>query len=293
MTTHQQPTTERAGCPILWAPGVPLAIVCVAYVALAGCESNATFVEPQPADQPLCIPNLDGVIDASELPVDGAEIGHYRVSAASRTPSVVTAGTVGSDGLRTWDWQAADPTDTIVDAQLTDPASYWFAAAFADAQFAVVVDRDATLLGLYRRDDVALWLLGIASREPAPQAGKTLMRYTEPVAVLRFPLRPGLSWVSVGKLSGAVVAGLPFAGTDRYAIAVQSTGRLELPAVTLMQAMRVQTRFSRTPQFGGTSVAHQVSLFFECAGEVGRVVAAAPEAASGAMTAQQWWRWHP
>jgi hypothetical protein len=134
-----------------------------------------------------------------------------------------------------------------------------------------VVDAGSGLDGIYHQDDIALWLDGTASQQQNPAAGQSLIVYTAPIAVLRFPIIAGQMFVSTGQLASAMIDGLPFIGMDQVAVDVVASGELELPYVDFGPALEVQTLVTRTPSTGNPVVtARTTSFMFECFGEIAR-----------------------
>ncbi len=259
----------------LWAAALALG---------AGCVDNATY----PADQPYlpashwnaglgCVPNLDGRLDAHEVKPALGVVARYRVA---RNRTVDQTGTVAASGVRVWDWgwsAAAEQTLQVAAAPLD---GQWYTGHFAGGatgatQFAVPFDADGTLDAVYRHDSAGVWLLGMASREASPQAGQTLLVYEDPVQVLKFPLLIHDNWTAKGVLAKAKLYGLPYAATDVYTFSADSAGVMELPDITLDQAIRVRTKVQTTAIAGKPVERVQTQFFFECLGEVAR---AAPEA---------------
>lgn len=256
----------------------------VAAVAIAGCVDNATY----PADQPYlptshwnaglgCVPNVDGRIDAHEVKPTLGVAARFRVA---RNRTVDQAGAVAASGVRVWDWAwsaAAEQTLQVAAAPLD---GQWYVAQFpvgatGAVQFAVPFDADGTLDAVYRHDSAGVWLLGMASREIAPIGGQTLLVYEEPVQVLKFPLLIHDTWSAKGVLSKAKLYGLPYAATDVYTFAADAAGVMELPDISVDQAIRVRTKVQTTAIAGKPVERVQTQFFFECLGEVARAV---PEA---------------
>lgn len=237
-------------------------------VLLAACGVNAT---PQPAPAPTlptCVPDRDGAIEADELPVAlGATATYYE--GTNRTfASVATAGV--------WDLSKEEPTDTVVALGPTALKAQWYAASFATGAF--VVDAGDGIDGVYHQDDVALWLDGLASQDPAA-ATRTLVHYAQPIAVLRFPIVDGDSYTAVAAIPDGVISGLPFVGSDRVTVEVSGEGRLDVPYVRFTPALRVRTRVEREPSSGGIEVTKRTTSFlFECFGEVARAESRVDEA---------------
>ena len=246
-------------------------------IALAACEVNQT---PQPDPVPVlpdCVPNLDGMIVASELPIVlGATLDYY--TGTNRT--VDLAGTSGTFDLSQ---QRAD--DTVVALGPVALGAQWYAAQFPSGEF--VVDAGSGLDGIYHQDDTALWLDGTASQEAAPAAGKTLIEYTEPVAVLRFPMIDGQAFSTTATLAaGAMIDGLPFVGTDAFDIDVTAGVQLDVPYVDFSPILRVRTHVTRTPSTGTPVVSKRTTTFmFECFGEVARAESNPDEPAADFTTA--------
>jgi hypothetical protein len=111
---------------------------------------------------------------------------------------------------------------------------------------------------------------GFASAEENGPEGKTLLVYAQPVALYRYPLEVGKTWVTVGQVSNGTLRGLPYAGRDTYTITVESSGRLDLPDLTFTQAMRVKTNVTAEPAVGAPVTRRQTGFVFECFGEVAR-----------------------
>ncbi len=231
---------------------------------LCACGVNQT---PQPEPLPVlpsCVPNRDGEITSAELPVPlGLTASYY---AGVDTP-VVLAGTDA------WDLSEERASDDVISLGPLALAGQWYAAEFPGAAFVVdagvagVADAGDGLDGVFHQDDQALWLHGTASQDPAPAGGKTLVRYAEPIAVLRFPLADGLTFESVGTINGTI-NGLPFVGADEVAVEVAGSGRLDLPYVRFSPVLRIRTRIVRRPSTGGAVGKRSTSFVFECFGEV-------------------------
>lgn len=252
--------------------------ITVGLLILTACGENRTIPPKEayvaPTVAPLeCVPNLDGRIDANELK---AAIGipvHYLASPPGAGRPVSIAGTTNSAGQRVWDLSNDYADDRVATLSASNVAGQWFAASFPTGQFTSPLDLGGTTMGVYRNDGADLFLLGYASREEAPTLGKTLVVYSQPVAIFRFPLEPGKQWVSVGQVVNGLVRGLPFAGRDTYQVRVDASGQLELPDVTFTQALRVRTTTTIEPAIGNSIVRRQVGWVFECFGEVARATA--------------------
>lgn len=233
---------------------------CSITAILVGCGTNLT---PQPAPVPMlpsCVPDLDGTITAAELPIAlGATIDFY--AGSNRTVDLIATGGV-------WDLSVERPDDTVVALGPVALHDQWYAAMFPASQF--VVDAGGGLDGIYHQDDVALWLDGTASQQALPANGKTLVAYTTPIAVLRFPIGDGDAFSTTAAIN-ATIAGLPFVGTDQVDVDVTGSGQLDVPYVDFSPVLRVRTHVTRRPSAGAPSVARRTTTFlFECFGEIAR-----------------------
>lgn len=240
---------------------------------LAACGENRTYPEKAayeaPAVTPLsCVPNLDGKIEASELKAALDVPESLVISPAGRVVDVV--GAVDAAGRRTWDLGADSADDTVAHIQASALTGKWFAASFPAGQYVAPVDAASTLLGVYSTDGATLFLHGLASAVQMPAEGKTLLVYTAPVAIQRYPLEVGKTWISAGTVQNGTIRGLPYAGRDTYQITIDAAGRLELTDLTFTQALRVRTKLTVEPAVGASVTRRQVSWFFECFGEVAR-----------------------
>lgn len=252
--------------------------ITVGFLLLTACGENRTIPTKEAyvpaAVAPLqCVPNLDGRIEASELQ---AAIGipvHYLASPPGIARPVSISGATNSAGQRVWDLSNDYADDRVATLSASNVSEHWFAPNFPTGQFASPLDLGGTTMGVYRSDGADLFLLGYASREEAPVLGKTLVVYSQPVAIFRFPLETGKQWISVGQVVNGLVRGLPFAGRDTYQVRVDAAGQLELPDVTFTQALRVRTTATIEPAIGNTIVRRQVGWVFECFGEVARATA--------------------
>lgn len=238
-------------------------------LALLACGANET---PQPAvdggfDALECLPNLDGVLTADELPAAAGLTADYYVSTDQ---TVDLDGAVDARGVRVWSMAEVGgaPRDTL---DVSAARDRWYADSFPTDALVAPLGTDGAAETIFTIDGDGMWAWGIASAAPNPPGGKTLLVYEQPVALLRLPLQDGDAWTSIGVISGGELDGLPYNGTDTYEVAVDGAGRLELPHLTFTQAHRVLTRVEVAPAVGGVTVTRrQVSFWFECFGEVAR-----------------------
>lgn len=245
---------------------------------LAACGPNRTYPDrasyvPDTVAPLECVPNLDGRVDASELKSAIGVPVTYLVSPAGSTRPVKLEGATDAQGKRVWDFAVDYADDQVAKLSASTLSGKWYAASFPAGQFVAPLDLAATIDGVYVNDGANLLLLGYASAQESPPLGKTLVVYSAPVAISRFPLETGKQWVSVGEVRNATVRGLPYAGRDTYNVRVDAAGQLELPDVTFTQTLRVRTMTSIEPSVGAPIIRRQAGWVFECFGEVARATA--------------------
>jgi hypothetical protein len=246
-----------------------------AAVAVAACGDNETppsakgnYVGAAPQALP-CVPNQDGQIDANELsPILGAT-ANYLVSPAGKERAVDLVG-AQRDGKTVWTFNADYPDDQVAPIVATPLEGHWFADKFPNAVngFVTPLDAAGNNLGVYTHDDQAFSLHGIASKDDGPQ--KTYLPYETPIALYRFPLKPGLTYTTTADVKNGVFQGLPYAGRDTYEVKVDAAGEVVLSDLTAQQALRVKTKVTVAPSAGIVTVTRQTSFLFECIGELVR-----------------------
>jgi hypothetical protein len=218
------------------------------------------------------VPNLDGRIEARELaPTFGTPVS-FLVAPLGEERPVDLAGTPIADGMRRWDLGIDYASDRVAQTIALVPSTMWYAADFPTAEIAVPTDPGGAVDGLYRLDDTGFYLLGLASHDPAPPEGRTLLPYATPILLFQLPLTPGAVWISAADVSGTV-RGLPYTARDTYESSVPAMGELVLPDLTFTQAMRVATRVTISPAAGAPIVRRQSTFVFECFGQVASVSA--------------------
>ncbi|MEM6289772.1 MAG: hypothetical protein AAGA54_00860 [Myxococcota bacterium] len=249
--------------------------IVMAALALVACDGNGTLPPDRTPyegedEVPLdCIPNLDGIIEADELPlVLGAEVT-YLVSPPGEIRSVDTRGEGDAD-VRLWDWSIDDADDQLARLSTSTIDERWYADAFPPDAFIAPFDDGGSTETISRQDDEALYLLGVASREENPATGQTLLVYDEPIPLIRFPIETGTSYTASANIEDAVFNGIPYAARDTYEVRVAAVGELRLPTLTFTQAHQVQIQLTVEPALGDVTSVRQVSYFFECFGEIAR-----------------------
>jgi hypothetical protein len=240
-----------------------------------------------------CVPNLDGKIESKELqPILGVTV-KYLVSPANTTRAVDVAGTVDASGHRVWDMGVDVASDQVVAITASSLDGKWYAASFPAGQFTTPFDAAQTLDAVYTQDDTGLFLLGLASTQPSPPEGKTLLVYAQPVMALKLPLTAGATWTSVGVAQNATFRGLPYDSQDTYTFTDDATGELIVPSLTFTQAHRVRSTVTIAPSAGANVTTKQASFFFECFGEVARATSQPNETQDDFTTAAEVRRFGP
>lgn len=245
-------------------------------VALAACAPAPLPEEGSyiPVELPACAPNLDGRIDAEELPFVIGATARVRVAA---NVAVDVAGAPGQSSARVWDLTRPDPADEALGLLTTEPmAGQWFQAEFPSAQLAGPLvpsaDGKSTLLGPIVVDEDGVKLLGSASRDESPEEGQTFLKYDEPVLLYPFPLALGVHAETVAVALDGRARGIPLAIEDRFTVDVTAHGEVRLPDLILDDALRVTIRLQRVP-VAGFAVQQVTHVFLnECVGEVARMV---------------------
>ena len=258
----------------------------------AACESNLTHppdtnVYEAGTTAPLgCVPNLDGVIQSSEVAAVLNVPAKYTVNPAGSTRTVDVEGEVNSAGQLVWDWGQSYAGDEVATITATPLTGKWYAASFPNGQFVTPYDEGDTLEAVYSQDANGMYLQGLASAQEKPTNGQTLYVYETPVTLYTFPLKPGATWTSTGVIRNGMLQGNPYAGQDTYQGIDDATGQLVLPDFTFTQAHRIRFVVTVTPAAGENPlVTHQVSFLFECFGEVGRATSATGETNDNFTTA--------
>jgi hypothetical protein len=269
-----------------------LAPLLLLSLPLFACGENQTHPSPAAytaeAAAPLaCVPNLDGRIEASELTPALGEPVSYLISPQGATRMVDIAGVPDAQGHLTWDWSVSYADDRAASIQAQSLTGKWYAGSFPAGQVVVAFDAADTIEAVYSHDDQAMWLHGLASTAMTPPEGQTLLVYTQPIALYKFPFGPGSTWTSSGTIVNGTLRGLPYAGVDTYDTKDDAAGTMILPDLTFTQAHRVRTTLTNQPAVGATSTQRQVSFIFECFGEVARATSGLNETKDDFTTAAE------
>lgn len=245
------------------------------WMMLLACGENQTPYAPYEREaSDLCIPNLDGQLEASEFPLTVAGDADYWIA-----EDVSVAYRLGADDQGTPIWTFAEVVDTATEQTLTVQSiqqigETWYGSLFPSAEWVIANDQDQTTVGLYALDESALWMFGLVS--PGDQDANRIVYQTE-VPLLRFPLQEGDQYTSEGTVEAGVNNGLPFSGTHRYTVSVGARGELWLPSLRFTDVYRVDTQFEVIPTIGDAFGVRQRSFYSECFGEIVRLQSAINE----------------
>ncbi len=230
-------------------------------------------------DGGLCVPNNDGTITRSEVPMLAGLHANFEFA---ENVTVDSAGVMNANGSFTWDLtgpfqpSATTPTKSDHTVLVTTVApSGWFASAFASATYTTKLSDTADLLGVFQGTPSALELLGVVS--PMSGNGSTELTYKTPIAVLAVPMKLGSTWTTNSIVTGTA-EGILSNYTEEYVNKVDAQGTLETPYGTF-DVLRVQTTLTRD-DLGVVQVIRSFSFVAECFGSIASIVsqtATAPE----------------
>lgn len=253
--------------------------ILLATLALVSCQDNETpFPEKSPyaATAPAalpCMPNLDGKIEAKELAPQIGITATYLVSPSGKERTVDLAGQPNAQGKLVWQLGVDYADDQVARIQAQQLEGKWYAPSFAALvtnAFVAPIDAGGRTEGVYTYDETGIYLHGVASATENPPEGKTLLVYSTPIQLYKFPLAPGAAWSTTAEVKNGTLRGLPYAGRDTYEMKVDAAGELGLPDFILTQALRIRTFVRIVPAAGQETTQRQTSFVFECLGEVTR-----------------------
>jgi hypothetical protein len=186
----------------------------------------------------LCTPNLDGIIEANELPLAAGKTANYLIAT---NPTWNTAGSAAANNERSWDLSGALSGDTETPVTLSAPGGAWWAGDFGSATYATVLSSSSPLLGVFHVDTTGVTLLGVVS--PSGGTGSTELTYSPPAKILAVPFMAGSTWTSTSNVTGtadSVVA----AYTEEYDSTVDEVGTMKTPYGSF-PVLRVATNLIR------------------------------------------------
>jgi hypothetical protein len=144
-----------------------------------------------------CVPNHDGTVTAAEVPL---VLGGSLPLRLARDVAFATAGTVGEDGVRRWDFTVALTGDAAIERVVRAPDELWAPDTFPDATYALEVAGSDELLGVYGRTADAVLLQGLQS--VADGLERTDLVYEPPLETLPLPLAESDTWETESASSG-------------------------------------------------------------------------------------------
>ena len=256
------------------------------------CRSDGTCADPQPQDDAStpdtgvasdagqdatpsfdaggCVPNQDGTILASEVPLIAGLKATFRVG--TNVTNVSTAGQTQNDGTRIWDLTASLTGDHARAVTTDSLQGAWYAPSFTGATYASRLTESSDLLGVFEKSNNALSLRGVVS--PADGVTATKVSYNPAAVTLQFPLTMGASWTTTSTVTGNV-SGIASYYTEQYASQVDAKGTLKTPFGDF-KVLRVRTVLTRTVGVVPT-VTRTFAFVAECFGTVGTITSQSNE----------------
>jgi len=222
----------------------------------------------------FCTGDNDGLIERDEVVyVEGIEV-LCRVNAPGTTVELDTAPAAGPGGKLRWDFSGMGDSDFTV--LYDDIDGKWFETSFPGADMVMPVDHLSDLLGAYALSDDSLDLYGAASAGE----GRVLLPYTEPVPVLRFPLRSGSAWTASTSVRDGVADGVPVASDETYAFEVVREGEMRLGPFLFKKTLLLEVRLDQVFPGGTQATTWQYIWLHECYGEIARATTQEPPSGS-------------
>lgn len=247
--------------------------------ALFACSENQTPFGPDAGsdvDILECLPNLDGVLERSEMPTQLATPVPYLIA---RNATIDLSST-------DLDLRTEYPGEEKRQIAALPVRDQWFADEFPADSIVVTLGADEDSFGVLESTDAAIRLLGIVSSQP----DHTLLHYQTPIDLYRFPITRGSNWSSSSAVTGTLAA-VPYNGTDTYDVTVPSLDTVALPHLRFTQAYRVHTEVVSDSGAAGVVVRRQqISLISECFGEITRALSQDNETSANFSSAAELWR---
>lgn len=228
-------------------------------------EASTDAASDASGDTPVtgCVPNKDGTITASEVPLGPGLKATFRVAT---NVTFATAGTAKGDGTRKWDLSVALSGDKDVLVNTVSPTGTWWASKFAGATYATGLSTSSDLLGVFQTTATALLLRGVVS--PTESVTKTELTYGTPIPAVQFPLSSTSAWKTTSNVSGTA-SGVFSTYTEAYDSKVDARGELVTPYGTF-DVLRVRTILTRTVGVAVT-ITRSHAFVTECFGTVASV----------------------
>lgn len=235
-----------------------------------GTCAPVTDLDAGPGDAPIdtpsgvCVPDHDGSITVSELPLMAGKTATFRVAI---DPTFDTAGSAAGGGARRWDLTGQLTNDADRAMSLVSPTGTWWAPTFPTATYAAALSAEADLLGVFEVQASQVLLLGVVS--PSAGAFRTELAYDPPAKILALPITANGTWMTTSTVSGTA-QGAIVAYTEQYASLVDQLGTMKTPYGEF-PVVRVATDLTRSSL--GTVVLTKRSFAWiaECFGSVATV----------------------
>ncbi len=169
----------------------------------------------------VCLPNRDGTITRSEVPIAPDLQATYLIATDVDFDS---RGTPDADPR--WDLDQTFTGDTKVLVTTLDPHDTWYGPTFPTATYATRLAQDSDLLGVFEAKSDGLFLLGVVS----PEGGlfRTELTYDPPAKLMAYPLALNTTWASTSTITG-LTSGVISYVTETYEGTVDNRGTLATP----------------------------------------------------------------
>ncbi|MSQ83144.1 MAG: hypothetical protein EXR77_09580 [Myxococcales bacterium] len=230
-------------------------------------ETQAIDSQTSDAAPTLCVPNHDGVVAWSELPLAAGLSVPYHVAhnvTVDLVPKTV-------DGIPTWDFTTLT-NDKVIQLTTLDPKTLWFSKYYPTATYAVQVTESSPLLGIFRLTDKALELLAVAS--PVDSLFATRITYDPPAVMLQLPLTGTAKWTTKSSVSGQL-DGVIALWSETTELTVIGAGQVVTP-LGAFPVLAIQGRVDK--QIGLMITTYRSYAFVtECYGVVAKVDSKANE----------------
>jgi hypothetical protein len=176
-----------------------------------------------------CVPNHDGLVEKSELPLVFDVTSRFIASGSEAVPVPVDlVGEALANDRTQWTFDSTFAGDRNVEIQVKDPTTNWAASDFPSAEYIAPLDPDETHWGFYERTDDALLLLGLASTE----VDRNRITYDPPLVALPYPVQLGHSQSQTISADGIFEYNPYYSSSDTYQLDVDGTGEIITPAGT-------------------------------------------------------------
>ena len=211
----------------------------------------------------VCMPNGDGTVERSELPLGPGLSATYRVASDVTVDLVGT----GSGADRVWDFSGAFPGDKSIVIETTALGGTWYGGIFPNASYSSRLADSSDLLGVFALGDTALALVGVVS--PAEGVSRTELTYETPVPTLQFPLSESSAWQADSNVSG-LAQGIGAFYIEQYEFDVDARGTVKTPFGDFPV---LRLRVDLTRWIGAVPTTQRSFVFVaECFGPVATVV---------------------